>query len=84
MRFSEWKATSRAASTHSALPVSMRTTARLAVTTASGSKVALRSRTLDPDGSTPGRGAAPGAPLLFGVGTVGAGLSMLHATTSVR
>src|SRR3954468_22008114 len=48
VRLSEWKAPSRAACTHSALPVSMRTTARLAVTIASGSNVALRRRTRDP------------------------------------
>src|SRR6185436_10516064 len=35
-------------------------TARLAVTTASGSKVALSKRTRDPIGSTPGLGVPPG------------------------
>src|SRR6478735_7698815 len=54
----EWKAPSRAACTHSALPVSMSTTARLAVTTASGSNVALSRRTRDPVGGAPPGGAS--------------------------
>src|SRR3954471_7550634 len=57
VRLSEWKTPSRAACTHSALPVSISTTARLAVTTASGSKVALSRRTRDPVGGAQPDGA---------------------------
>ncbi len=61
------------ASTHSALPASIRTTARLAVTTASGSKVALSSSTRDPIGVTPGSGVTPGASPGSGSAPVGSG-----------
>src|SRR4029450_4576807 len=66
---------------HSAFPVSMRTTARFAVTTASGSKVALSRRTREPIGSTPTLGVPPGTAPGSGSPPSGSGWSDLARFT---